>query len=438
MGCLSWLQVHCPVGAPRWGWVAVQLGLFFLTSSALLGGLLLLASVVLVTWHKGFTAYWSDGLNRVLLVVAGLILIGATQAVSGGFAWLVLLYWLLLFWCFWGWQAYLETPEARRRCSGWLVAGTVPVLITGLGQMVLGWRGPWSMAGDLIIWYVAPGGNPEGRLSGLFGHANNTAAWLALTWPLVLTHLLESRLTWGQRGVVLVLAVLQSSCLWLTASRNGWGAMILAVPLLLGPWSWLLPLLLLALIPIVLAILPADPLSLQELAQSVVPNAIWQRFAAESFQNRALGDTRLEMWAASIQLILERPWLGWGAIAFGQLYSLRMGFSGHFHPHNLPLDLGVSFGLPAALLLLATCFWIVMKVVRSGMFTTTLMDRGWLAAFLLLASIHATDLPDERTNVAGWFLLAGLRAYGLAAPQRRLTGAMSGGAQTECRFSSSN
>lgn len=61
-------------------------------------------------------------------------------------------------------------------------------------------------------------------------------------------------------------------------------------------------------------------------------------------------------------------------------------------------------------------------------------DRGQLAAVLLLASLHAADLPcgDVCIHTAGWFLLDGPRAYGLAvAPQRRLTGAMSGGAQME-------
>ena len=67
MGFLSWLQGHCPAGASRWGWVAVQLGLFFLASSALLGGMLLVIGLVVATWRKGFAAYWSDGLNRVLL-----------------------------------------------------------------------------------------------------------------------------------------------------------------------------------------------------------------------------------------------------------------------------------------------------------------------------------------------------------------------------------
>ena len=433
-GFLSWLQDHCPAGVPRWGWVAVQLGLFFLARSARLGGILLVAGLVVATWRKGFAAYWSDGLNRVLLVVAGLLLAGASQAVSGDLAWWGLFNWLPLFWGFWGWQAYLGTPEARRRCSGWLVAGTVPVLVSGLGQMVLGWQGAWSV-GDLTIWSVDPGGNPEGRLSGFFGHANFAAAWLALTWPLTLTHLLKPCLHWRQRGAVLALAVLHSLCLWLTASRSGWGAMILAFPLILGPWSWawFLPLLLLAAIPFTLAILSSDPLGLQDLAQSVVPDPLWQRFAAESFQNRAVGDTRLEMWTVARQLVLERPWLGWGAAAFGMLYSLRSGFSA-YHPHNLPLDLGLSFGVPVALLLLAVPTWVVTKAMRRGMATSAIADRGWLAAFLLLASIHAMDSTyyDSRINMAGWFLLAGLRAYGLAAAsQRRLTGATSGGAQME-------
>ena len=440
MGCLSWLQGHCPVGAPRWGWVAVQSGLFFLASSALLGGLLLAAGLVTVIWRQGFAAYWRDGLNRVLLVVTGLLLAAATRAVSGDLAWWGLFNWLPFFWGFWGWQAYLETPEARRRCSGWLVAGTVPVLVTGLGQMVLGWQGPWSMAGDLIVWHMDAGGNPDGRLSGLFDYATVTAAWLALTWPLLLACLLRSPWSWRQRGPVVAVVVMHGLCLWLTASRNAWATAVLAFPLVLGPgtWVWLYPLLLLALLPLVLAVLPGVPADLQELARSAVPDSLWQRLTDQAF-DRPAATTRLRQWLAASQLVLERPWLGWGAAAFGTLYFLRSGFF-HGHPHNLPLDLGLSFGVPVALLLLAVPVRVVAVAVRQGMAAASVTDRGWLAAFLLLASIHATDLPyyDARINMAGWFLLAGLRAYGLAAPQRRLTGAMSGGAQTECRFSSSN
>ena len=368
----------------------------------------------------------------MLLVVAGLLLAGATQAVSGGLAWWGLFNWLPFFWGFWGWQVYVATPDARRRCSGWLVAGTVPVLITGLGQMVLGWQGPWSMAGDLVIWHMDAGGNPGGRLSGLFDYATITAAWLALTWPLLLGCLLWSPRGWRQRRPVLVLVVLHGLCLWLTASRNAWATAVLAVPLVLGPgaWVWLLPLLLLAVLPVALAVLPGVPGGLQELARAAVPDSLWQRLTDQAF-DRPVATTRLSQWSAASQLVLERPWLGWGAAAFGTLYSLRSGFF-HGHPHNLPLDLGLSFGVPVALLLLAVLVRVVVMAARHGMATGSPTDRGWLAAVLLLASIHATDLPyyDARINMAGWFLLAGLRAYGLAALQRRLTGTMSGGAQT--------
>ncbi|WP_025781173.1 hypothetical protein [Candidatus Synechococcus spongiarum] len=223
MGFLSWFHRHCPAGAPRRGWVAVQLGLFFLASSALLGGALLVAGLVAATWRKGFADYWRDGLNRALLAAAGLLLAGATQAVSEDLAWWGLFNWLPFFWGFWGWQAYLATPEAWRRCSGWLVAGTVPVLITGLGQMVLGWQGPWAMAGDLIIWRMDAGGNPEGRLSGLFDYANITAAWLVLTWPLLLACVLQPPRGWRQRLLALLLVAAHGLCLWLTTSRDDVG-----------------------------------------------------------------------------------------------------------------------------------------------------------------------------------------------------------------------
>ena len=427
MGCLWRLQDHCPVGTPRWGWVAVQLGLFFLASSALLGGILLVVGLVGATWRKGFAAYWSDGLNRVLVVVTGLLLAAATQAVSGELAWWGLFNWLPLFWGFWGWQTYVDTLEARRRCSGWLVAGTVPVLVTGLGQMVLGWQGPWAMAGDLVIWHMDPGGNPSGRLSGLFDYATITAAWLTLTWPLLLACVLQPPWRWRQRGVALVLVALHGLCMWLTASRNAWAAAVLAVPLVLGPgaWLWLLPLLLLALLPVALAVLPGVPAGLQEWARAAVPDSLWQRLTDHGF-DRPPATTRLSQWSVAGRLVLERPWLGWGAAAFGTLYVLHSGFF-HGHPHNLPLDLGLSFGVPVAVLLLAVPLWVVVTAVRRGMATAPMADRGWLAAFLLLASIHATDLPyyDSRINMAGWFLLAGLRAYGLATPQDGVIGLQS-------------
>ena len=95
-------------------------------------------------------------------------------------AWAGLANWIPFFWGFWGFQPYLALPQSRRRCSLWLVAGSVPVVVTGLGQLWLGWQGTLADLWGLIIWFVSAGGRPEGRLSGLFDYANIASAWLAM------------------------------------------------------------------------------------------------------------------------------------------------------------------------------------------------------------------------------------------------------------------
>ena len=87
-----------------------------------------------------------------------------------------------------------------------LVAGTLPVLLTGLGQMFLGWQGPWQLGGGAIIWFVAPGGQPQGRLSALFDYANIAGAWLGVVWPLMLAAVLRPD-GWWRRGAALMLTL---------------------------------------------------------------------------------------------------------------------------------------------------------------------------------------------------------------------------------------
>jgi len=309
---------------------------------------------------------------------------------------------------------------ARRRVALCLVAGTVPVLVTGLGQLWLGWSGPWQILGGAVVWWLGPGGNPPGRLSGLFDYANITAAWLALSWPLALAALLEAARRWRQRpawllptAVLLVLA--QVAALYLTDSRNAWGALLLAVPIVLGPasWPWLLPLLLLGLLPVLIATLPGVPGWLQEPARQLVPQSIWGRLNdANAHGQRPAAITRLSQWSTAVGLIAERPWFGWGAAAFSVIYPLRTGFW-HGHAHNIGLDLALSSGIPAALALVGFVLWLLIRGLHRGMARGPVFERAWWAAALVLVALHATDIPmyDSRINIAGWILLAGLRCY---------------------------
>ena len=392
-----------------------------LASSALLGGLLLFVALLLGSRQR--SAPLADRANGVLLATALLMVLGCFGATSGWLAWVGLANWLPFFWAFWGYQPYLATPESRRRVGLMLLAGTVPVIVTGLGQLWFGWSGPFQQLGGLIIWHLHPGGNPPGRLSGLFDYANIAGSWLALAWPFALAALLQPRLSKATRGLALLIASSLAAALFLTDSRNAWGALLVALPVVVGPggWPWLLPLLLAAVALMTLASVGGIPAALQNPARALVPEAIWGRLSDLQFAgHRPLAITRLAQWQVALGLIGERPWLGWGAAAFSLSYPRRTGHW-HGHPHNLPIDLAVSHGLPVAILVVGLVLWLLIGSARRGMASGPVFDRAWWAASLVLAALHATDIPfyDSRINVAGWVLLAGLRCAIAAPPQQR-------------------
>jgi len=69
--------------------------------------------------------------------------------------------------------------------------------------------------------------------------------------------------------------------------------------------------------------------------------------------------------------------------------------------------------VPVALLVVAVVLGLLVRSQRGGMVAGPLWDRAWWASALVLVTLHATDMPfyDSRINVAGWVLLAGLRAW---------------------------
>ena len=427
---LARLDAGRPPQADALGWRCFQLAVFVLPASALFAGLLLLAP--LIQGSRRRAPWWHDRVNVLWMLTAALMVVGAaaltfrSQEVPDypvSLAWFGLFNWLPFFWAFWAFQPYLADGAARRRVALALVAGTVPVLATGLGQLLLGWHGPWQILGGAVIWHLKEGGNPTGRLSGLFDYANITAAWLALSWPLLLAALISCWRRWRDRLagsgwrllVVLLLVVAQVASMVLTDSRNAWGVMVTAVPLVAGPasWIWMLPLLALALLPVALATLPGVPALLQDSARAVVPQSIWGRLNDFNHHgHRRLASLRITQWSVAASLIAERPWLGWGAAAFSVIYPLRTG-RWHGHTHNISIDLAFSYGLPVGVLVVGLVLWLHIRGVRQGMLQGPVFDRAWWTAAFMLAVLHATDIPtyDSRVNIAGWILLAGLRCW---------------------------
>ena len=129
-------------------------------------------------------------------------------------------------------------------------------------------------------------------------------------------------------------------------------------------WIWLLPVLLLVL-PGAAGGVAWIPELLQLPARAIVPEAIWGRpiwpLANGPWRPPAWGNGR---WPSAWWLIA----LGWaGAAAFSLCIPERAGVW-HGHPHNLPLELAISFGLPAALMLVGLALWLLVRLLQRGMF----------------------------------------------------------------------
>ena len=393
------------------GWLAFQAGLFLLPSSALLAAIPLFVSCVAGSRGRQ-PSLWQDRWMVPLLFASVLMVIGACMAETGGLAWAGLANWIPFFWGFWAFRPFLDGAERRQRAARWLLAGTVPVLVTGFGQMLFGWSGPWQCLGGAIVWFLGPGGQPEGRLSGLFDYANVAGAWLGVIWPFSLAAVLHRRDPRWCRGLALLLSASIVAAVILTRSRNAMAALIVAVPWVLGPlqWGWLFPLLLLATAPILLIVWPGAPTGLQQWAADLLPDGVRQRL----LEKQATGSlTRLAQWRFGLDLIAQRPWLGWGAAAFSVLYPIHAQRKWHGHSHNLPLELGVSHGLPVTVLVVGVVLALLVLALRQGILRSATMDRAWWAATLVLVAMHASDLPffDSRLNILGWVLLAGLCGF---------------------------
>jgi len=400
------------------GWSCFQLGVFCLPSSAFISYLFLFVALVNGS-IKRRDLYWREYWNYPLVLVTFLMLIGCIRSHTGSLAWFGLFNWVPFFWFFWALQPYLLTPERRIKCASLLVLGSLPVLITGFGQLWLGWEGPWEVFDGLIIWFVSPGGEPLGRLSGLFDYANITAAWLSGVWPFCLASVLHPFIVGRNRVIPFVLLVAFIAAMILTNSRNAWGAIVLGLPLVIGSasWSWLIPLMLICFLPVIIAVLPVFDFGIQQFARSIVPDSVWMRLSDMQFvDTRSFEATRIGQWKVAVNLIFEKPWLGWGAAAFSIIYPLRVGLS-HGHSHNLPLELAISHGVIVSLLINIFVFSLLLISSFYRIFNNLnpqkniIVDRAWWTSTLILICFHATDIPlfDSRINILGWILLIGLR-----------------------------
>tara|TARA_B100000989_G_scaffold291707_1_gene266553 strand:+ start:518 stop:1909 length:1392 start_codon:yes stop_codon:yes gene_type:complete len=327
-----------------------------------------------------------------------------------------LLNWLPLIFCFRSFQKFLKYPSDRKRCCLILISGTVPVLFSCISQIFFKWYGPFETLFGLITWFQRPIDGITG-VTGLFSNPNYLSAWLIIIWPFCLAIFAFERKEFKSFFLKFLLITLTSSLIVLTASRAAWICLIISIPLFYGIkkinkfFFYLLGILSFIVINISVPILGKN---FQELLKSIIPEGLWINLTSAGFDN--LDISRIGIWIKAIDFIKEKPLLGHGARSFPQLLSNDIDiWKGH--AHNLPLELMVNYGIPAALLTLIPIFFLVVISYRKIFIfekkinKISIFDRAWISSSILLIIIHMIDIQyfDARISIVGWILISGLK-----------------------------
>jgi O-antigen ligase len=159
-----------------------------------------------------------------------------------------------------------------------------------------------------------------------------------------------------------------------------------------------------------------QPLSgeLQQIIREIIPKKIWFEFSEERISN--LNVTRMEILASAYKISQLNPIFGLGAGSFPIIYEIQKNLW-RGHPHNIILELAISFGYPATILFVLTISVLIgmsainifSKKNQKGDFV--FLERAWWTSIFLFFITQLFDVQyfDARISITAWIILSGLK-----------------------------
>ena len=393
------------------------IGSFLLPSAFILGtGFLLISVIYGVYISKG---YFKDKLNIIFFVAGIFLIISAfihsnfndylsNYNLNHSLSWIGLANWIPFFLCFWGFQPYLNSKTKRRKTAFALLAGTLPVIITGIAQSFFKWHGPIETLNGLIVWYLRPIEGITG-MTGLFNNPNYTGLWLNLILPFCLAETINSRSNILDKIITFIFSFSFTLCTILTNSRAAWICILIGSLVMFGRkgLKLIFPLIISISVIISSTIYPIFGNKIQFFFRSIIPNNIWMEFT--DFQI-----SRLDIWNTAFKSIINFPIFGTGGGSFPDIYIYETGlWKGH--AHNLALELFVSYGIPAGIIILLPITYLFIYSSKTIFFNklikTSIFDKAWVISIMLFLFSQLVDVQyfDGRISITFWILLAGAK-----------------------------
>ncbi len=390
-------------------------GLFLLPSAFTLAGIFLLISIINSTVLNK-TNHINNKWN-IFFIIGSILMIASclmhtftdnsllNYNLEKSLSWIGLANWLPLFWCYWGFKPFLNNPYKRKLSSLALFCGTLPVLITGIGQYFFKWYGPFSFMNGFIVWYQRPIDGLSG-LTGLFNNPNYMGSWLNIIWPVCLACLIESNKRIIRSLVNFIYSFGISLSILLTNSRSAWISIFIGTLLFFGKKSYKLIFCFIIFIFLLISstIYPIFGKGIQLFLQDLIPNAILNEFTDIQY-------SRLSIWEKGLETVYNNPIFGSGAGSFPEIYKYETGlWKGH--SHNLILELLISYGIPAGLFVLIPILTITVVSVKNIFLKSkiiSIFDKSWITSLVVLLISQMFDIQyfDGRISITLWLLISG-------------------------------
>ena len=406
----------------------LYLGIFLLPTAPFIAYLSLFISL-LFSKNNNPINFIKERTNKVFIVISLLMILSCIfnnfynpiifQNKIGNLTWISLINWIPFFWCFWGFQPYLEKSIVRKMVGKLLVIGSLPVIISGFLQYFFNVSGPFQILNGLIIWYQKPISFTDG-LTGPFNNANYAGSWLTLVWPFMFYYFLVNKKK-SKKLITSIICVLFITAILLTNSRNAWLGMLISIQIMLGFETifFLIPFILFSFI-ILTFLISLLPTEIRNDLVSFVPINILNNFPDKS-TGIYEAFPRLEIWKFCIENIIKRPLLGWGGGSFPIVYET---FKGKWigHPHNIIFELAFNYGLITAFIISSKVLNYLYKFYKSivnfdelkiyDLANKLVFEKAWFSSILFITYSHLFDIQyfDLRISIMTWILLSGLRA----------------------------
>ena len=405
------------------------LGVFFLPSALPISGIFLFISLVF-SFKNRITFSLKDKLNYPLFISIGLIIFSTFNVIlinrpstlldfNVAFIWLNLFNWIPIFIFYWGFQNYLAITSQRLLFAKFILSGTFPVIISCILQKFFNLYGPFKTLFGSIVWFQKPLVDNSAPISGLFSNPNYTSIWLCLVLPFSLILLRRSSKSSLKNIFLAFLSLLIIYMIVLTGSRNGIIAIGITAIILYGYKKFFLvtiPLFFLASITKFFGFFINNDINF---FNNIFPKALIKKIFETNFQHQY----RLDIWSSAFSRIQERPFLGWGPSTFSFLHieNNKVFFPPKImldaqHSHNIILELSHNFGIPLAIILVSSIFYLLLKswpIVYSSLNknSSSIIDKAWFSSSVIIFVSSLTDIThyDGKISIFIGALFAGLR-----------------------------